>query len=205
MNKTILKTPNSDKVTDMKVQKTLVIAALCLGLFLFGPDFSVVDDEWISTGSVQAAPGDNQSSPSTDEDTDDTPSEGDIADFADQYDKDGDGEVDAPDEADDEVEDEPEQEDSEEEADQEDDDEDYGDDDKDDRGDDDDGEENDDEDSEDAAHSGKNRDDIDGEASPDYRLSGYDRYGADGRLRRLGGVSELTPLVEREEKMILDN
>ncbi len=120
----------------------------------------------------------------------------------------GDGEVDAPDEeADDQFEDEPEQdtEEDDEEADQEDDQDDLDDNVKDDRDDDDDGEENDDEDSEDAAHTGINRDDIDGEASPDYRLSGYDRYGSNGRLRRLDGVSELTPLVEREEKMILDN
>ena len=55
------------------------------------------------------------------------------------------------------------------------------------------------------AHTGKNRDDIDGEASPEFRLSGYDRYYREGTLRRLGAREELTPLIAREEKILLEN
>lgn len=204
MVNTISISRDRDKRTNLKVAKTLVLAFFCLGLLLFEPDYSIVNDQWTAPGSVQAAEGDTQGSAGTDEDTDDTPSQEDIADFADKYDKDGDGEVDAPDDlADEEIADEPEQ-DTEEDADQGDD-EDHDDEAEIDRDDDDDGEENDGEDSDDPAHTGHNRDDIDGEVSPDSRLSGYDRYGADGRLRRLGGISELTPLVEREEQLILEN
>jgi hypothetical protein len=57
----------------------------------------------------------------------------------------------------------------------------------------------------DEPHTGKNRDDLDGDASPDFRLDGYDRYPVDNGLRRLGSISELTPLIEREEKLLLAN
>ncbi len=193
----------------LRFRRTLVIASLCLGLFLFGPHYQSMDSISITPNPVLAQTDDTQGSTGSDEATDDTPSEQDIADFASEYDKDGDGEIDEP-EADEEEaeEDEPEQDEADEaddgfdgddgdESDDQDRDNQYDDDD--------DGEETEADESEDTAHSGKNRDDIDGEASPEYRLSGYDRYSVEGSLRRLGSSSELTPLIEREERMLLEN
>jgi hypothetical protein len=197
----------------LKVQRTLVLGALCLSLFLFGPHYQTLNRISITPGPVQAQNADAQGSSASDGAADDTPSEQDIADFASEYDKDGDGEVDEPDDEEAEEASEPDEAD---EADQEDDGDDGDDrddgDDGDDRDDldreneddeDDDGEEEDD--SSDVAHSGKNRDDIDGEASPEFRLSGYDRYHREGTLRRLGAREEMTPLIAREEKLLLEN
>jgi len=182
----------------LRFRRTLVIASLCLGLFLFGPHYQSVDSISITPNPVLAQTGDTQGSTGSDEATDDTPSEQDIADFASEYDKDGDGEIDEPeaDEEADEADDGFDGDDGDESDDQ----------DRDNQyDDDDDGEETEADESEDTAHSGKNRDDIDGEASPEYRLSGYDRYSVEGSLRRLGSSSELTPLIEREERMLLEN
>lgn len=191
----------------LKGQRTLVLGALCLSLFLFGPHYQSPNRISITAGPVQAQNADAQGSTASDGAVDDTPSEQDIADFASEYDQDGDGEVDEPD---DEEADESSEPDEADEADQEDDRDDA--DDADDRDDldreneyddDDDGEEEDE--SSDVAHTGKNRDDIDGEASPEFRLSGYDRYYREGTLRRLGAREELTPLIAREEKILLEN
>ncbi len=190
----------------LKSQRTLVIASLCLGLFLFGPHYQSVDRILITAHTVLAQTGDTQGSTAADEATDDTPSAQDIADFASEYDKDGDGEIDEP-EADEEAsEDQEPEQDEADEADDRDDADESDDQDRDNQyDDDDDGEESEDDESEDVAHTGKNRDDIDGEASPEYRLSGYDRYSVEGSLRRLGSSGELTPLIEREERMLLEN
>ncbi len=193
----------NDVIAKLNCKQVLIIFSLGLCLLLFGPNFSGLDGGWVAPGFVQAQTGGSQGTGTTDENTDDTPSASDIADFQDKYDKDRDGEVDAPEEEPDEPAAEPDQ-DTEDEADEQDDD-DLGDDDKDNLGDVDDGEVRDDEGRADAAHTGKNRDDIDGEESPDYRLSGYDRYPVENDLRRLGSRSELTPLIEREEKLLLEN
>jgi hypothetical protein len=193
----------------VKVRKTLVIAALCLCLFVFGPHYQTTDSLSLSPKPVQAqtAGGDTQGSTSSDAADDDTPSDDEIADFASEYDQDGDGEVDEPEDEDDAAdEDEPDDADQEDEGDDG-----YDGDESDDQDreneydDDDDGEETLDEEEEDIAHSGKNRDDIDGEASPEFRLSSYDRYRMEGNLRRLGTREELTPLIGREERMLLEN
>ncbi len=187
---------------------TLVIASLCLCLFLFGPHYLSQDTLTVGPEPLRA-----QTTSTSDSAGDDTPSAEDIADFASEFDKDGDGEVDEP-EADEEAEEAEEPEEAEEaeeadEADQEDEGDDSGDSDDVDRenqyDDDDDGEETQDEEGDDMAHSGKNRDDIDGEASPEFRLSGYDRYRIEGSLRRLGTRAELTPLIAREENILLEN
>ena len=198
----------------VKVRKTLVIASLCLCLFVFGPHYQSIDTMSLSPRPVlaQTSNGDTQDSTSSESDDDDTPSAEDIADFASEYDRDGDGEFDESeeDEADDVADqDEPDEADQDDEADQEDeaDDSDESDDqDRENQYDDDiDGEETMDEEDEYISHSGKNRDDIDGEASPEYRLSGYDRYRTEGSIRRLGSREELTPLVTREERILLEN
>ena len=191
----------------LKAKRMLIIASLCLGLFLFGPHYQSVD-----TISITAEPALAQDSTASDTAEDDTPSEQDIADFASEYDKDGDGEIDEFEDEEEEAEDDEPEQDEADEADEADDaDEADAGDESDDQDrenqydDDDDGEISLDEDSEDTAHSGKNRDDIDGEASPEYRLSGYDRYSVEGSLRRLGSSTELTPLIEREERILLEN
>ncbi len=203
----------------VKVRKTLVIASLCLCLFVFGPHYQSVDPIPVGTKPVlaQTSDGDTQDSTSSESDEDDTPSADDIADFASEYDKDGDGEFDEPeddepedDEADEvDDQDEADEADQDDEADQEDDADDSDESDDQDRenqyDDDIDGEETEDEEDEDIAHSGKNRDDIDGEASPEFRLSGYDRYRTEGSIRRLGSRAGLSPLISREERMLLEN
>lgn len=188
------------------IRKIITAASSCFCLMFLGPHFSPVDDMVFGPGAVHGVEGEAQDGTNSSSGTNDTPSEQDIADFAAEFDKDGDGEIDEPEEADEEVgaEDEAEEEESEE-LDDRDDQDDSDDQDQDNRED----EYLDDEkileeDIEDIAHTGKNRDDVDGDASPDYRLSGYDRYFAEGRLRRLGGLDELKPLIEREEKMILE-
>jgi hypothetical protein len=166
-------------------------------LLVFGPHYQSSESIVVSPKSLQA-----QDSTSSDANDDDTPSADDIADFASESDKDGDGEVDEPEEEEpDDVadQDEPDEPD---EPDQNDDSDDAGDEDE--YDDDDDGEETQGNEGEDMAHSGKNRDDIDGEASPEYRLSGYDRYRTEGELRRLGAREKLTPLIAREERMLLE-
>ena len=191
----------------VKASKILLIASLCLCLFVFGPHYQSTDYKAVSPKPVQAqtAEGDTQDSTSSDSD-DDTPSAEDIADFASEYDEDGDGEVDEPDEEEpDDVADQ----DEPDEADQDDEDDDSDESDDQDQeneyDDDDDGQETQDDEDEYIAHSGKNRDDIDGDASPEYKLSGYDRYRTEGNLRRLGAREELTPLIAREERMLLEN
>ena len=191
----------NDLIAKLKPSQALIIFSLGLGLLLFGPDFSGTDGGWTATVFAQGASGDNQNDGTADQGTDDTPSEADIADFQDKYDKDQDGEVDEPE---DEPADEPDQ-GSPDEADDQQGDDDLDDEDKDNLGDVDDGEVSDDQDHTDAPHTGRNRDDIDGDASPDYRLSGYDRYQVEAGLRRLGSRDELTPLIEREEKLLLEN
>lgn len=190
----------------LKAQRTLVIASLCLGLFLFGPHYQSVDSISITPVPVLA-----QDSTASDAAVDDTPSEQDIADFA-EFDQDGDGEVDEPEEeeADEPAEaEEPDEADEADEADEEDARDEADESDDQDRenqyDDDDDGEETEDDESEDTAHTGKNRDDIDGEASPEFRLSGYDRYKREGSLRRLGTRQEMTPLIAREEMILVEN
>ena len=184
---------------------TLALASLCVCLFLFGPHHRSQDIPAIGPQPALA-----QDSNSTDAAGDDTPSADDIADFASEFDRDGDGEVDEPEEAD-EADDtaEPDEADEADDAGQEDDGDEGDQSDDVDRenqfDDDDDGEETQDEEGDDMAHSGKNRDDIDGEASPEFRLSGYERYRIEGSLRRLGAREELTPLIAREEKILLEN
>ena len=186
-------------------QKTVVIAALCFCLFMFGPHH-----QSLSTVSLGPDPAFAQDSTTSDSTEDDTPSEDDISDFQSEFDKDGDGEVDEPEEdEEDDVGDQDEPDEADEADDGDDGDDGFGGDESDDQDrenqddDDDDGEEVDEDD--DVAHSGKNRDDIDGEASPEFRLSGYDRYKRDGTLRRLGAREELTPLIAREETILLEN
>ena len=81
----------------LKAQRTLVLGALCLSLFLFGPHYQSLNRISITAGPVQAQNADAQGSTASDGAVDDTPSEQDIADFASEYDQDGDGEVDEPD------------------------------------------------------------------------------------------------------------
>ena len=186
--------------------KTMLTAAsLCLCLFLFGPHHRSQDLPVIGPEPALA-----QDSTSTDAAGDDTPSADDIADFASEFDKDGDGEVDEPEDAD-EAEDtaEPDEADDAGQEDEGDDSDESDESDDVDRenqyDDDDDGEETQDDEGDDMAHSGKNRDDIDGDVSPEFRLSGYDRYRTEGTLRRLGAREDLTPLIAREEKILLEN
>lgn len=201
-----------------RAEKAIIIVSICFCLLLFGPNFRIIHSVNTDPGSLHAAPGDTQAdtqggTAGTPAGSNDTPSEADIADFAAEFDKDGDGEVDEPEEdagdvgAEDEAaQDVASDQDDAANQDDRDDQDDSGDQDRENREDEyfhD--EEAIDEDREDIEHTGKNRDDIDGEASPDYRLSGYDRYNAEGSLRRLGEINELTPLIEREEKMILEN
>lgn len=197
-----------EKVTG--THTVLVIVSICFCLMFFGPYFRGGRDSHTVPGFAHAAETDTQfGDTGSATATDDTPNEEDIADFAAEFDKDGDGEIDEPEEDDDEdvgAEDEADQEDDASDQDDSDDQEGSDDQDRDNREDEylyD--EELLDDESEDLAHSGKNRDDIDGEASPDYRLSGYERYIPEGSIRRLGGLDELTPLIEREERMILEN
>lgn len=188
----------------LKYSVKIAIALFCLSLIMSGPYAPLPHDGSLGAPSVLAAPGDAQPEEATDTETDDTPNEDDIADFASEYDKDGDGEVDEPeDEADDEPSDEPD--DVEDEGDQQDDrGSDYDDDQDDERDDDHDGQENleDDDESGDAADT---REDVDGEASPDYRISGFNRYPLDEKRRYLGDFSGLTPLIEREETLLFEN
>ena len=199
--------PGKDAKKKVKASKILLIASLCLCLFVFGPHYQSTDSISVNPKMVQAqtAGGDTQDSTSSESDSDDTPSADDIADFTSEFDKDGDGEVDEPE---DEPEDDVADQDEADEADQDDDADDSDESDDQDRenqyDDDDDGEETQD-DEDDMAHSGKNRDDIDGDATPEFRLSGYDRYRTEGNLRRLGTREELTPLIAREENMLLEN
>lgn len=190
--------------SNIDVKKIIVGGSFIFCLLLFGPHFSAVVDVHVGPGSAHGVEGDVQGGTSSG--INDTPSEQDIADFAAEFDQDGDGEIDEPAEDEEDIGDE----------DAADEDDGGGLDDSDDQDSSDDQDRADREDfylddekileneDEDIAHTGKNRDDIDRDASPDYRLSGYDRYIAEGRLRRLGGLEELTPLIEREEKMILD-
>jgi len=208
----IRKNLEPERPRSSRLRKCIVSCSFCICLLLLGPHFPALTEVVFSPGPAHGAEGDVQSSTDPSTGTNDTPSEEDIADFAAEFDKDGDGEIDEPQEDDEDIgaEDETDAEDqadAEDEADQDDRDaqDDSDDQDQDNRED----EYLDDEkiledDTEDVAHTGKNRDDIDAAASPDYRLSGYDRYLAEGRLRRLGGLDELTPLIEREEKMILE-
>jgi hypothetical protein len=188
----------------VKARKILVIASLCLCLFVFGPHYHAIDTISVITKPVLAqTTGDNQDSTSSSSDDGDTPSAEDRADFSQEFDQDGDGEVDAPDDED--------EDDSADQADPDEADQDDEADDSDDVGDEDeydddiDGEETQNDEDDDMPHTGKNRDDIDGEASPEYSLSGYDRYLIDGTLRRLGEREALTPLIYREERMLLEN
>jgi hypothetical protein len=192
------------------VKKNIISTSLCFCLLLFGPDLLLLTDMVDGPGFALVAEANGQTGSASSTGVNDTPSEADIADFAAEFDKDGDGEVDAPDEADQEADaadeaDAAAEADAADDTDQGDGADDEGSDDQDDREDE---YLNDEdlleEDTEGVAHTGKNRDDIDGDAIPDYRLSGYERYVAEGRLRRLGGLKELTPLIEREERMILE-
>jgi len=171
----------------------MVMALLCFSLIVSGP-YGSLPCLWLGAKTAAAAPGDSQGTGSTDTAADDTPSQQDIADFASEYDKDGDGEADEPDaEEADEATDEGESEQGDDDGDNEDDRDDYRD-----------GQDNlnEDDDSGDVAES---REDIDRESSPDYRVSGYKRYYSDKRLRRLGDFSGLTPLIEREERLLFEN
>ena len=197
----------------VKVRKILVIASLCLCLFVCGPHYQSFDSLPVSPKPVlaQTSGGNTQDSTSSESD-DDTPSAEDQADFASENDRDGDGEFDEPedDQAED-VADQDEPDEADEPDDGDDGDDGFGGDESDDQDrdnqydDDDDGQETQTEEDEDIAHSGKNRDDIDGEASPEFRLSGYDRYRTEGSIRRLGSREGLTPLIAREERMLLEN
>ena len=200
------RSPGKGDKKKVKAGQILLTASLCFCLFVFGPHYQSSDSLSVSPKPVQAQDSTSSDSTSSDSENDDTPSAEDISDFASEYDKDGDGEVDEP---------EPEEEedvsdqDEPDEADQDDETDDSDESDDQDRenqyDDDDDGEETQDNEDEDMAHSGKNRDDIDGDASPEFRLSGYDRYRTEGNLRRLGAREELTPLIAREERMLLEN
>lgn len=189
----------------MKCGLKMALALLCLSLIMGGPHTPLPYHGTVGAGSVSAQTGGAPAGDSTGTEDDDTPSEDDIADFASEYDKDGDGEVDEPeDDEDDEAADEADDE-ADDDADQEDDqDDDHDDDQEDERDDDFDGQEiiDDDDDSGDSADG---REDVDGEASPDFRLSGFNRYPADKKLRRLGEFSGLAPLIEREESLLFEN
>ncbi|MCG6931804.1 MAG: hypothetical protein LJE64_14720 [Desulfofustis sp.] len=192
-NKKIL--PQKPTGSRLKLSIKTVMALLCLWLITGGPCGPLQSIWWFAPEPVAAAPGDTQDTGSAGTAVNDTPSEQAIADFASQFDKDGDGEVDEP-EA--ETEESAEQDDA---ASQDD----VNDDDKNaDREDDRDGEDRLDHDAE-SGDIGDNREDIDGEASPDYRMSGFDRYPVDKGLRRLGEYSGLTPLIEREEQLLIEN
>lgn len=191
----------------LKCSLKMAIALFCLSLIMGGPYAPLPHDGSLGVPAVSAAPGDTQTTDATATESDDTPSEDDIADFASEYDKDGDGEVDEPEaEDDDEPADEPSEEaDDADDADQEDDQSDDQDDNQDDQRDDDhDGQENldDDDESEDSADT---REDVDSDASPDYRISGFNRYPLDKKLRSLGDFNGLTPLIEREETLLFEN
>lgn len=187
--------PQKNTGSRLKLSMKTVIALLCLWLITGGPCDPLPPVGWFAPEPVAAAPGDAQDTGSAGAAVNDTPSEQAIADFASQFDKDGDGEVDEP---------EAETEESAEEDDASNQD-DVSDDDKNDaREDDRDDEDRLDHDDE-SGDIGDNREDIDGDASPDYRMSGFDRYPVDKGLRRLGEYSGLTPLIEREEQLLIEN
>ena len=205
--------PNRSGLIKRKLKKVL-IGLLCFGLFFIGPHLSASGRIVSGLRSVYGAPGDNTPSESARSDfadqydkdgdgeadaPDDTPSEDDISDFADQYDQDGDGEVDQLDEAEDE-----------DEADQSDIGEKDSQDDLDDRDDERDGDETDDPDQD----SGNTRDDRDGRNDvdegerPDFTSSDNNHRsgGSNSGLKsRLGGMADLSPLSEQEEKSLIGN
>lgn len=203
---------NGSGLYERKV-KNVLIGLLCFGLFFIGPHFSA--SSWIVSGlrSVYGAPGDNTPSESArsdfsdqyDKDGDgevdapDDPSEEDIADFADEYDQDGDGEIDELDVAEDE-----------DEADQSDIDEKDSQDDLDDRDDERDGDETDepDDDSGDTRDDRDGRNDVDEGERPDFTSSdNNNRNGGStpGLKNRLGEMADLSPLSEQEEKSLIGN
>ncbi len=187
-NKKIL--PHKNTGNRLKFSIKTVMALLCLWLITGGSCGPLPSIGWFAPEPAAA-----QDAGSAGTAVNDTPSEQAISDFASQFDKDGDGEVDEP-EA--ETEESAEEDDA---ANQDD----FDDDDKNaDREDDRDGEDRLDHDDE-SGDRGDGREDIDGEASPDYRMSGFNRYPVDKGLRRLGEYRGLTPLIEREEQLLIEN
>jgi len=178
----------------------IVCALFCLSLIMSTPYAEQSSGGWVGVRDASAAPGDVQDGEPAGSENDDTPSQDDIEDFASEFDKDGDGEIDDPAEDEEEPADEPEEEDAGEEDDQDD-----QDDDDDDEHDDDDDGQGDRDDEDDSGDSLNSREDIDRDASPDYRISGFNRYAPEKKLRRLGDTSELTPLIQREEELLFEN
>ena len=196
--------------------KNVLIGLLCFGLFFIGPHFSASGKIVSGLRSVYGAPGDDTPSESARSDfsdqydqdgdgevdaPDDTPSEDDIADFADEYDQDGDGEIDELDEAVDEDEPDPDQSDVEEQDDR---------DDLDDRDDERDGDETDepDDDSGDTRDDRDGRNDVDEGERPDFTSSGNNTGSGGstpGLKNRLGEMVDLSPLSEQEEKSLIGN
>jgi len=172
----------------------IACALFCLSLIMSTP----CADQWsgalVGIRDAAAAPGDIVDGEPAGSGSDDTPDQDAIDDFASEFDRDGDGEIDEPAEEDDEPADEPA---DEEEDDDQDDNEDEYDDDDDGQGD------RDDED--DSGESVESREDIDGDASPDYRVSGFSRYIPEKKLRKIGDSEGLIPLIEREEALLFEN
>lgn len=206
---------NGSGLYERKV-KNVLIGLLCFGLFFIGPHFSVSGKIVSGLRSVYGAPGDDTPSESARSDfadqydqdgdgevdePDDTPSEDEISDFADEYDQDGDGEIDEMDEAEDE--DEADQSDIDETDDQN-----Y----LDDRDDERDGDETDDDTdhySSDATRDDRDgRNDVDEGERPDFTSSDNNhRSGGSnpGMKNRLGGMADLSPVSEQEEKSLIGN
>lgn len=174
-----------------------VCALFCLSLIMGAPYTDHPSGRWMGARDVSAAPGDIQDGEPVGSGNDDTPDQADIDDFASEFDQDGDGEIDEPAEEDDEPADEPDDAEEDDDQDDQDDDDDEYDDDDDGQGD-----RDDEDDSGDVIHS---REDVDRDASPDYRVSGFNRYVPEKKLRKLGDISELTPLIQREEELLFEN